>query len=93
MQDDTSRGKKNLKYDYMMLKLGVAVITQEKDPGRIVSSHLKSSVQCTVAARRAKEIEGTIRRINGNKKEDIIKIYLKRYLKPLGHSYLERSFC
>lgn len=56
MQDRTSRGKKNLKYDYMMLKLGVGVITQEKDPGRIVSSCLKSLIQCTVAARRAKKM-------------------------------------
>lgn len=48
--------KKNLKYNYMMLKLGAAAIIQEKDPGRIVSSHLKSSSQCMVAARRAKKI-------------------------------------
>lgn len=40
----------------MMLKLGAAAIIQEKGPGKIVSSHLKSSSECMVAARRAKKI-------------------------------------
>lgn len=57
MQDHPSRGKKKyLKYNYMMLKVRVAVITQENSPGRIVTSCLKFSIQHMVAARRAKKI-------------------------------------
>lgn len=38
-------------------------------------------------------VEGIIKRVNGNNKEDVIKIHLKCYLKPLGHSHLDCSFC
>ena len=58
-----SFGSSNLKFNYCMNNTNLDCVDDEKDLGVVVSSSLKPSKQCALAASRANRMLGLIRRI------------------------------
>ena len=77
MQVSTYIGKTNAKTSYLMNNTVLLSTEREKDVGIIVSSDMKVSEQCGIAARKGNHILGLIRRnISYRDKRLIIPLYI-----------------